>query len=110
MAAQAESLSSCFIAICRKTYGQTFRQTSASGRRSKRLKWLRLGGFAIVKAMPDRKPRREDASRSARPEPVSLAPLSFEDALKALAATPPIKESKRRPSPSRKPKRKKKTA
>src|SRR5216683_3281483 len=73
MAAQAESLSSCFIAICRKTYGQTFRQTSASGRRSKRLKWLRLGGFAIVKAMPDRKPRREDASRSARPEPVSLA-------------------------------------
>jgi hypothetical protein len=39
-----------------------------------------------------------------------LAPLSFEDALKALAATPPIKESKRRPSPSRKPKRKKKTA
>jgi hypothetical protein len=32
----------------------------------------------------------------ARPEPVSLAPLSFEDALKALVATPSMAEKPKR--------------
>lgn len=45
-----------------------------------------------------------------RPPPVSLAPLSFEDAVRALAATPPMTgKPKRQPKPrsAKKPRRKK---
>jgi hypothetical protein len=38
--------------------------------------------------MANKKPRAE----AGRAPPVSLAPLSFEDALKALVATPPMTE------------------
>lgn len=51
------------------------------------------------------KPKRDERS-AVRPEPISLAPLSFEDAVRALAATPPMKP-KRQPATRRKPKRKK---
>jgi hypothetical protein len=56
-----------------------------------------------------RKPARPDPGTT-RAQPISLAPVSFEGAVKALAATPPIRELKRRP-PTRSPKkpRRKKT-
>jgi hypothetical protein len=51
----------------------------------------------------------ESARRAPKSQPVSLYPLSFEEAVRALTATPPVKEeAKRRPAPSRKPKREKK--
>jgi hypothetical protein len=47
----------------------------------------------------------------ARPQPVSLAPLSFEDALKALVATPPMTDKpKRQPAARRKKPNRKKTS
>ena len=48
-----------------------------------------------------------------RPEPVSLSPLSFEDAVRALAATPPMTSGKSKRQgkarAAKKPKRKKST-
>jgi hypothetical protein len=47
--------------------------------------------------------RENEKARSVRQHPVSLAPLSFEDAVRALAATPPMKDKpKRQPAPRRK--------
>lgn len=55
--------------------------------------------------MTGRKP-----AKPSRAEPVSLAPLSFEEAVRALAATPPMAggkpPSKRQTATRRKPKRK----
>jgi len=54
--------------------------------------------------------RKVETTPTTRSQPVSLAPLSFEEALKALAATPPMTDKpKRQPKPraAKKPKRKK---
>lgn len=51
-----------------------------------------------------RKPPRPDPSAT-KPAPVSLSPLSFEDAVRALAATPPLTEKAKRQTKTRAPKR-----
>jgi hypothetical protein len=45
--------------------------------------------------MPQGKPKDDDRKRP-RAEPVSLSPLSFEDAVRALAATPPMTDKPKR--------------
>jgi hypothetical protein len=45
---------------------------------------------------------RNESNAPTRSQPVSLAPLSFEDALKALVATPPMSQKpKRKPAANR---------
>jgi hypothetical protein len=53
------------------------------------------------------KKTQSQPSERKRSPPVSLAPLSFEDALKALVATPPMGEKPKRLATRLKPKRKK---
>jgi hypothetical protein len=63
----------------------------------------------MIRAM-NKKPNDQSSTRS---QPVSLAPLSFEDALKALVATPPMTDKSSVPATTRagtKRKRKKKPA
>jgi hypothetical protein len=45
--------------------------------------------------------RAKAKQEPARSPPVSLAPLSFEDALKALVATPPMTDKPTRKPPTR---------
>jgi len=52
----------------------------------------------MTKLRTMKKPARTDPGAT-RSQPISLAPLSFEDALKALVATPPMTEKpKSRPA------------
>jgi hypothetical protein len=46
----------------------------------------------------------ESPRQTAKSQPVSLYPLSFEEAVEALVATPPMKDSQRRPPSASKPK------
>jgi hypothetical protein len=55
--------------------------------------------------------KKANPEPAAKPQPVSLHPLSFEQALKALTATPPMGDKPtRQPKPraAKRPKRKKK--
>jgi hypothetical protein len=57
----------------------------------------------MTKLRTMRKPARTDPGTTIKPQPISLAPLSFEDAVRALAATPPMTDKpKRQPATRRK--------
>jgi hypothetical protein len=76
-------------------FGQTCVAAVPTGKRSRSHPAVESG---ILTAMPSKKPNPEPTARS---QPVSLAPLSFEEALKALTATPPMTDKPKRPAASR---------